>query len=746
MRRNIHLFVLCCLFYTLRTYSQTISFNATNGNSVEFVFNLPQYSVRDTVLPAGYGVSRTFSYIQMDDDDFGLIDSVGLPLLPQLTTDVHMPVDAMNFSIALSSCQYAYFYVTNPILPASSDINIDSIACVFNMDSVHYASNNPFMTIGATIMDEYIVFGEKGLSVGINPFEYEPANGRIKVLMQGTVTISYTPNPSVSMANPNRSTVAVERYLSSFFSNYPQNPVRSTDKENYLIITAPLFENAISSFADYKENLGYNVNVVSTNVTGTSAASIKNYIQNQYNTNATRPEYVLLVGGTSFIPAFEGTNGDDDNPVSDLRYSLLDGNDSVADVFLGRFPAASVNELTAMINKTIFMEMNLSGTTKKATFIAGEDDNSWMERQFEKGHDYVVDKTFSPEGFTCYKLYQPNITQVSQNLSGNPLFFIYSGHGNASSWAGNTFTLDNNTLLNATNTYYPFVFSFSCWTGSYANIYSICKSWLKTADKGAVTYFGSSVTTRCHSDLVIEKKIFDSDFSTDAPISSIINHGMNKFRTHFWGKFNRKRVYRYLKAYNLLGDPSLIMGGIECFENFIFTQSVNVSSGSNLNIRAEELIRNDNAFTVNNGADVYLQAGEEILLSDGFYAAEGSDFEAVIAPCSGRATPQMATDEAQLYENMSWQDSSATSITSPNAKQSLKVWPNPVSGMLHIQLPDAEQDIAQISVCDLLGKIVLQKENLNHSELDVSPLPSGMYLLRVRTTDGTGMTAKFVKE
>ena len=49
------------------------------------------------------------------------------------------------------------------------------------------------------------------------------------------------------------------------------------------------------------------------------------------------------------------------------------------------------------------------------------------------------------------------------------------------------------------------------------------------------------------------------------------------------------------------------------------------------------------------------------------------------------------------------------------------------------------------SVCNLLGKIVLQKENLNHSELDVSPLPSGMYLLRLRTTYGTGMTAKFVK-
>ena len=49
------------------------------------------------------------------------------------------------------------------------------------------------------------------------------------------------------------------------------------------------------------------------------------------------------------------------------------------------------------------------------------------------------------------------------------------------------------------------------------------------------------------------------------------------------------------------------------------------------------------------------------------------------------------------------------------------------------------------SVCNLLGKIVLQKENLNHSELDVSALPAGMYLLQMRTSDGKMMTAKFVK-
>ena len=93
----------------------------------------------------------------------------------------------------------------------------------------------------------------------------------------------------------------------------------------------------------------------------------------------------------------------------------------------------------------------------------------------------------------------------------------------------------------------------------------------------------------------------------------------------------------------------------------------------------------------------------------------------------------------------SQQDSSETGITEPNARQKLKVYPNPVSGMLHIQLPDAEKGIARITVCDLLGKVMLQKENLSQPELEVSALPAGMYLLQVRTSDGKMMTAKFVK-
>ena len=43
-------------------------------------------------------------------------------------------------------------------------------------------------------------------------------------------------------------------------------------------------------------------------------------------------------------------------------------------------------------------------------------------------------------------------------------------------------------------------------------------------------------------------------------------------------------------------------------------------------------------------------------------------------------------------------------------------------------------------------RVVLQKENLPKPEIEVSSLPNGMYLLQLQLSDGTNLTAKFVKD
>jgi len=76
----------------------------------------------------------------------------------------------------------------------------------------------------------------------------------------------------------------------------------------YLVITAPEFETTLEPFVQYKQSIGFEVQVVSTQTTGKTNVSIKNYIQKLYDDVSTRPKFVLLVGDVAHIPAYQGNS------------------------------------------------------------------------------------------------------------------------------------------------------------------------------------------------------------------------------------------------------------------------------------------------------------------------------------------------------------------------------------------------------------------------------------------------------
>ena len=266
-----------------------------------------------------------------------------------------------------------------------------------------------------------------------------------------------------------------ENYLNNLLENYKKKETKTFSKGIYLIITPAGFESTLEYFANYKRNIGFDVRIVNTNKTGTTSKAIKNFIQSQYKNSSTRPTYVLLVGDVDSIPAYEGnsTGKVKSDPISDLGYALLSGNDYFADLNLGRFSVGNVEQLKNIINKTIFMEINLHLFDKKAIFIAGDEkkgvwNRSYMINSFKGGHEYVVENSFIPLGYRCTKLYKPDLKSVVNALNSNPLFYLYAGHGNINSFAGKSFELGNKEVHSATNTIFPFVFSFACKTGNFA--------------------------------------------------------------------------------------------------------------------------------------------------------------------------------------------------------------------------------------------------------------------------------------
>jgi hypothetical protein len=376
--------------FTQKNSSSIVSVSQSR-NSITVSFNLPEYSISDTSVLKPYGISEAFKYI--DIEQLGIIDDVGYPQLPQLTVDLSIPQGASNFRVTASNTVAQTVLINRKIYPAQEDLKFNAD---FQIDSKYYSSNGSQYNFTSQLSEPYVVFGADGISFSIFPFTYNPQLNRIVVLKQATFTITYSTSQQRSIKSEYTSNVK-ESYLSNVFENYEATQVRSDLGGRYLIITAPGYENTITYFANYKRNIGYEVNAVTTNTTGTGSSSIKSYIQAQYDNTATRPDFVLLVGDHDAIPASGGSISYDINdPITDLHYSLLAGDDYFADVFLGRFSVSSSPELQNIINKTIYMELNMHRFSKKAKFLAGEGDNNWMENQLENGHDYAIDYTFNP--------------------------------------------------------------------------------------------------------------------------------------------------------------------------------------------------------------------------------------------------------------------------------------------------------------------------------------------------------------
>ncbi len=81
----------------------------------------------------------------------------------------------------------------------------------------------------------------------------------------------------------------------------------------------------------------------------------------------------------------------------------------------------------------------------------------------------------------------------------------------------------------------------------------------------------------------------------------------------------------------------------------------------------------------------------------------------------------------------------ATSEVSTKNK-SLNVFPNPTKGEVNIK---TDKKIKGSDVFDIAGKSVLKSES---GKIDLSSLPSGVYLLQIEFTDGTSSSEKIIKE
>lgn len=128
-----------------------------------------------------------------------------------------------------------------------------------------------------------------------------------------------------------------------------------------IIITDPTFLSAANDLADWKREKGIVTKVVQSGPSsaggiGVSRNSIKAFLQDRWDNDRIRPSYVLLLGDAEFIPPWYRSTQGSATTGTDLDYSLLSGNDLLADVGLARISADTAEEAQTVIDKIIQYE------------------------------------------------------------------------------------------------------------------------------------------------------------------------------------------------------------------------------------------------------------------------------------------------------------------------------------------------------------------------------------------------------
>ena len=125
----------------------------------------------------------------------------------------------------------------------------------------------------------------------------------------------------------------------------------------------------------------------------------------------------------------------------------------------------------------------------------------------------------------------------------------------------------------------------------------------------------------------------------------------------------------------------------------------------------------------------------QVRLTNGFTIKAGSNVHIAIKdiPCQSveDGTPSIQTIQAKKGKHIE------KDIMNANV---FSLSPNPVASILHIQM---REEISQAKIYTINGQCVLQT---SQTDIDVSSLPQGMYILRAMTADGQQHQAKFIKQ
>jgi hypothetical protein len=381
---------LLLLFFPFCVFGQQITIQSDGENTFEVLrsdYNAFSFSNQLNTMYS-YAVSTSQGdFTEIAVPGYGFSNIPGHPKVPVIKKLIEVPLGSITevktLQVEYKEIPLEQYGITHPLIPAQPSVSKqdDPLSVPFVYDAEVY-SRDEFL------YGEMVHIEEAGMLRSINvanlefyPIQYNPAKNIIRVVTSAQIQISFKGAQIKQSIDLKKKTYSP--YFETTYSQVINYQPLATDElitdcpVTYVIISDPMFQQALQPFIEWKTQKGFQVIAGYTNNPniGNTTTSIKNYLANLYNNPPTGympPSFILLVGDVAQIPAFNGTAG---NHVTDLRYAEYTG-DNLPEVYYGRFSANNLNELQPQIDKTIqyeqytFPSENFLG---EAVMVAGED-------------------------------------------------------------------------------------------------------------------------------------------------------------------------------------------------------------------------------------------------------------------------------------------------------------------------------------------------------------------------------------
>ena len=438
-------------------------------------------------------------------------------------------------------------------------------------------------------------------------------------------TIEYEPSGARADLGPATGALAFSRGFFDAWDNYllldeSSNAQRSSAEGGYLIVTVPEFVSTLAPFVEWKREIGFEVTVVTTAEAGTRNDEIQEYVRTLYRNAEKPPQYVLIAGDVEQIPGF-----DHHQSVSDLPYVLVDGDDFLPDMEIGRLSAQNVIQLETIVAKILRYE--------QAPY---RDDEEWFSRALLVAADYSSSTPVAVSRWCGSQLTDLGYAEVGSveyppHWSTGPTLIkraidqgvsLVSYRGWAYGWRGwqpPEFTVDDIPRL-ANGWMLPAVFSFVCLNGDYTEPECFGESWIRAGSasepKGAVAFIGNSEHwshTRYNDTAAIGvfRTMHDSGVRR---LGALLEAAKFEIFTQFheqlyYDEWQDNSVEFYFHIYGLLGDPSMEIWTAPPRATLVEHPKVVQAGSTSLDFR----VLDDDGITPVENARIGVLRGEELL-------------------------------------------------------------------------------------------------------------------------------------